>query len=51
MAAQTKEDCVLTLTGKAQEQLRRSIDFVETIWTKGFTIRNTAHNCNHHTMQ
>ena len=27
------------------------IDFVETIWTKGFTIRNTGHNCNHHMMQ
>jgi len=27
------------------------IDFVETVWTKGFSIRNTQHNCNHHTMQ
>ena len=27
------------------------IDFVETVWTKGFTIRNTEHNCNHHMTQ
>lgn len=27
------------------------IDFVETVWTQGFAIRNTNHNCNHYTMQ
>lgn len=27
------------------------IDFVETVWTKGFAVRNTNHDCNHHTMQ
>ena len=27
------------------------IDFVETVWTKGFTIRNVAHNCGAHMMQ
>jgi Fe-S cluster assembly iron-binding protein IscA len=26
------------------------IDFVETVWTKGFTITNTAHDCRHHGM-
>ncbi len=24
------------------------IDFTETVWTKGFTIRNTAHDCGAH---
>ena len=23
------------------------IDFVETVWTKGFTIKNTSHDCGH----
>ena len=27
------------------------IDFVETVWTKGFTIRNVDHNCGAHMMQ
>ena len=27
------------------------IDFVETVWTKGFTIRNVAHDCGAHMMQ
>ena len=26
------------------------IDFVETVWTKGFTIRNVNHNCGPHMM-
>ena len=26
------------------------IDFVETVWTKGFTIRNVDHNCGAHMM-
>lgn len=26
------------------------IDFMETVWTKGFTIRNTGHQCGHHMM-
>ena len=27
------------------------VDFVETVWTKGFTIRNVAHDCGAHMMQ
>ena len=27
------------------------IDFVETVWTKGFTIRNVDHDCGAHMMQ
>jgi len=27
------------------------IDFVETVWTKGFTIRNVGHDCGAHMMQ
>ena len=27
------------------------IDFVETVWTKGFTIRNVNHDCGAHMMQ
>jgi len=27
------------------------IDFVETVWTKGFTIRNADHDCGAHMMQ
>ena len=27
------------------------IDFVETVWTKGFTIRNVEHQCGPHMMQ
>ncbi len=27
------------------------IDFMETVWTKGFTIRNVAHDCGKHMMQ
>lgn len=27
------------------------IDFLETIWTKGFTIRNVDHQCGPHMMQ
>jgi Fe-S cluster assembly iron-binding protein IscA len=23
------------------------IDFVETIWTRGFTVKNTSHQCGH----
>src|SRR3972149_4196614 len=26
------------------------IDFVETVWTKGFTIRNVSHQCGAHMM-
>jgi Fe-S cluster assembly iron-binding protein IscA len=26
------------------------IDFVETVWTKGFTVRNTGHDCGKHMM-
>ncbi len=26
------------------------IDFVETVWTKGFTIRNVDHDCGKHMM-
>jgi iron-sulfur cluster assembly accessory protein len=27
------------------------IDFVETVWTKGFTLRNVDHQCGPHMMQ
>src|SRR3989304_2707354 len=27
------------------------IDFVETVWTKGFTIRNVAHDCGAHMLE
>ena len=27
------------------------IDFMETVWTKGFTIRNVNHDCGAHMMQ
>jgi len=26
------------------------IDFVETVWTKGFTVRNVDHDCGRHMM-
>jgi len=26
------------------------IDFVETVWTKGFTVRNVDHDCGKHMM-
>jgi iron-sulfur cluster assembly accessory protein len=26
------------------------IDFVETVWSKGFTLRNLGHECGQHTM-
>ena len=32
----------------AQELPSVEIDFVETVWTKGFTIRNVDHQCGAH---
>jgi iron-sulfur cluster assembly accessory protein len=37
--------------GTAPELPAVEIDFVETVWTKGFAVRNTNHDCNHHMMQ
>ena len=35
----------------ASELPNVEIDFVETVWTKGFTIRNVDHDCGAHMMQ
>ena len=35
----------------ASELPNVEIDFVETVWTKGFTIRNADHDCGAHMMQ
>ena len=37
-------------TETAPELPNVEIDFVETVWTKGFTIRNVNHNCGPHMM-
>ena len=37
-------------TETAPELPSVEIDFVETVWTKGFTIRNVNHNCGPHMM-
>ncbi len=34
----------------AEELPSVEIDFVETVWTKGFTIRNVDHQCGAHMM-
>ncbi len=34
----------------APELSQVEIDFVENVWTKGFTIRNVAHQCGPHMM-
>ena len=34
----------------AQELPSVEIDFIETVWTKGFTIRNVNHQCGPHMM-
>jgi len=34
----------------APELSQVEIDFVETVWTKGLTIRNVAHQCGPHMM-
>lgn len=36
--------------GTAPELPSVEIDFVETVWTKGFTIRNVDHQCGPHMM-
>ena len=38
-------------TETASELPSVEIDFVETVWTKGFTIRNVDHNCGPHMME
>jgi Fe-S cluster assembly iron-binding protein IscA len=35
----------------AKELPSVEIDFVENVWTKGFTIRNTDHDCGAHMMK
>lgn len=35
----------------ASELPNVEVDFVETVWTKGFTIRNVDHDCGAHMMQ
>jgi iron-sulfur cluster assembly accessory protein len=37
-------------TETASELPSVEIDFVETVWTKGFTIRNVDHDCGPHMM-
>ncbi len=34
----------------APELASVEIDFVETVWTKGYTLRNTGHQCGSHMM-